>query len=76
MNDDDYINQVMQHARELQAKIAQAISESDKMRETLMEQARRSADATYEQTKAALDNLETAMKTGSEYLQRFMRGKY
>ena len=62
-----------QQARELQAKIAQALSESDKLRATLMENARISADQTTEQTKAAIDNLEAAMKSGSEFLQRFLR---
>jgi len=65
----------MEQARELQAKIAQAIGESDKLRDVLMEQARQSADATNEQTKAALDNLESAMKTGSEFLQKFLRNE-
>jgi hypothetical protein len=64
----------MEQAKELQAKIAQALGESDKLRDTLMDQARQSADVTNEQTKAALDNLESAMKSGSEFLQKFLRG--
>ena len=39
-----------------------------------MDQAKQSADVTNEQTKAALDNLESAMKSGSEFLQKFLRG--
>ena len=70
---DDYVKKMFEQARELQEKIAQAIGESDKFREALVEQARKSADATHEQTKAAIDNLEAAMKTGSEFLTRFMR---
>ncbi len=73
MNSDDFMEKAMQQARELQARIAQALTDSDKLRETLIEQARVSADATSEQTKAAIDNLESAMKTGSEFLQRFLR---
>jgi hypothetical protein len=73
VNSDDYMDKAMKQARELQAKIAQALADSDTFRETLIEQARLSADATAEQTKAAIDNLESAMKTGSEYLQRFLR---
>jgi hypothetical protein len=64
----------MEQARELQAKIAQALGDSDKLRETLIDEARQSADVTNEQTKAALDNLESAMKSGSEFLQKFLRG--
>ncbi|HUA08449.1 MAG TPA: hypothetical protein VMA98_04185 [Candidatus Acidoferrales bacterium] len=75
MSTDDFMAKAMEQARELQAKIAQAIGESDKLRDVLMEQARQSADATNEQTKAALDNLESAMKTGSEFLQKFLRNE-
>ncbi|HTV91295.1 MAG TPA: hypothetical protein VMG98_01115 [Verrucomicrobiae bacterium] len=74
MSSDDFMTKAMEQARELQAKIAQALGESDKLRETLVEEARRSADATNDQTKAALDNLESAMKSGSEFLQKFLRG--
>jgi hypothetical protein len=70
---DDYMKRMLEHARELQDKIGQAIGESDKFRDALVEQARQSADATHEQTKAAIDNLESAMKTGSEAIARFMR---
>jgi ABC-type transporter Mla subunit MlaD len=70
---DDYVKKMFEQARELQDKITQAIGESDKFRDSLLEQARKSADVTHEQTKAALDNLEAAMKTGSEFLTRFMR---
>ena len=73
MSSDDFMTKAMEQARELQAKIAQALGESDKLRETLMEEARRSADTTNEQTKAALDNLESAMKSGSDFLQKFLR---
>ncbi len=73
MNDDS-MKQAMEHARDLQEKLAQTLGESDKLRAALMEQARRSADATHEQTKAALDDLEAAMKSGAETLQRFLRG--
>jgi hypothetical protein len=68
------MTKAMEQAKELQAKIAQALGESDKLRDTLMDQARQSADVTNEQTKAALDNLESAMKSGSEFLQKFLRG--
>ena len=75
MSSDDFMEKAMQQARELQAKISQALSESDKFRATLMENARASADATNEQTKAAIDNLEEAMKSGSDFLQRFLRNE-
>jgi hypothetical protein len=68
------MTKAMEQARELQAKIAQALGESDKLRATLIDEARQSADVTNEQTKAALDNLESAMKSGSEFLQKFLRG--
>lgn len=74
MSTDDFMNKAMEQARELQNRIAQALGDSDKLRETLMDQAKQSADATNEQTKAALDNLEAAMKSGSESLQKFLRG--
>lgn len=74
MSSDDFMTKAMEQARELQNRIAQALGESDKLRETLMDQAKQSADVTNEQTKAALDNLETAMKSGSEFLQKFLRG--
>jgi hypothetical protein len=68
------MTKAMEQARELQAKIAQALGDSDKLRATLIDEARQSADVTNEQTKAALDNLESAMKSGSEFLQKFLRG--
>lgn len=74
MSTDDFMTKAMEQARELQAKIAQALGESDKLRATLIDEARQSADVTNEQTKAALDNLESAMKSGSEFLQKFLRG--
>ncbi|MGC2131205.1 MAG: hypothetical protein WA629_14065 [Candidatus Aquilonibacter sp.] len=74
MSSDDFMTKAMEQARELQTKIAQALGESDKLRATLIDQARQSADVTNEQTKAALDNLESAMKSGSEVLQKFLRG--
>jgi hypothetical protein len=74
MSTDDFMNKAMEQARELQNRIAQALGDSDKLRETLMDQAKQSADVTNEQTKAALDNLEAAMKSGSEFLQKFLRG--
>ncbi len=74
MSSDDFMTKAMEQARELQNRIAQAIGDSDKLRATLMDQAKQSADATNEQTKAALDNLEAAMKSGSEFLQKFLRG--
>ena len=73
MNNDDFLNKALEQARELQQKIAAAIGDSDKFRETIMEHARNGADATHEQTKAALDNLEAAMKNGSEFLAAFLR---
>ena len=75
MNGDEFMEKAMQQARELQTKIAQALSESDKLRATLMENARESADQANEQTKAAIDNLEAAMRSGSDFLQQFLRGK-
>jgi hypothetical protein len=74
MSSDDFMTKAMEQAKELQAKIAQALGESDKLRDTLMDQARQSADVTNEQTKAALDNLESAMKSGSDFLAKFLRG--
>ncbi len=76
MSSDDFMNKAMEQARELQTKIAQALGDSDKLRATLIDQARQSADVTNEQTKAALDNLESAMKSGSEVLQKFLRGDH
>jgi F0F1-type ATP synthase membrane subunit b/b' len=73
MSTDDFMDKAMQQAKELQAKISQALTESDKLRATLMENARTSADLTNEQTRTAIDNLESAMKSGSEFLQRFLR---
>jgi len=72
---DDYVKKAFEQARELQEKIVAALGDSDKLRETLMAQARASADATHEQTKAALDNLEAAMKNGQEFLANFMKGR-
>lgn len=74
MSSDDFMSKAAEQARELQAKIAQALNDSDKLRATLIEQARQSAGVTNEQTKTALDNLESAMKSGSDYLQKFLRG--
>lgn len=74
MSTDDFMNKAMEQARELQNRIAQALGDSDKLRETLMDQAKQSADVTNEQTKAALDNLDAAMKSGTEFLQKFLRG--
>ena len=74
MSSDDFMTKALEQARELQNRIAQALGDSDKLRETLMDQAKQSADVTNEQTKAALDNLEAAMKSGSEVLQKFLRG--
>lgn len=74
MSTDDFMNKAMEQARELQNRIAQALGDSDKLRETLMDQAKQSADITNEQTKAALDNLDAAMKSGTEFLQKFLRG--
>jgi hypothetical protein len=42
--------------------------------EAQMQRARESVDETHQQTKAALDNLDAAMKSGSEFLQKFLRG--
>ena len=64
----------MEQARQLQEKIMSAIADSDKLRDSLMEQARKSADATHEQTKNALDQFEAQLKAGSEMLAKFMRG--
>jgi len=75
MSTDDFMTKAMEQARELQKRIADALGDSDKLRATLMEQARQSADMTNEQTKTALDNLEAAMKSGSESLQKFLRGE-
>ncbi|MGB6987111.1 MAG: hypothetical protein WBD74_14155 [Candidatus Aquilonibacter sp.] len=74
MSTDDFMNKAMEQARELQNRIAEALGDSDKLRETLMDQAKQSADVTSEQTKAALDNLDAAMKSGTEFLQKFLRG--
>ena len=74
MSSDDFMTKAMEQARELQNRIAQALGDSDKLRDTLMDQAKQSADVTNEQTKAALDNLEAAMKSGSDFLQKFLRG--
>jgi hypothetical protein len=73
MNNDDFMKKAFEQARELQEKIAEAIGNSDQLRETIMEHARRGADATHEQTKAALDNLEAAMKHGSESVADFLK---
>jgi 2-oxo-4-hydroxy-4-carboxy--5-ureidoimidazoline (OHCU) decarboxylase len=75
MTDDDFTARARAQAKELQERIAQALRESDTLRETLIAQAKHSADLANEQTKAGLDALESAMKTGSETLARFMRGE-
>ena len=72
---DDFAKQAMEQARQLQEKIMSAIADSDKLRDALMEQARKSADVTHEQTKTALDQFEAQLKAGSEMLQNFMRGR-
>ena len=71
---DDFSKQAMEQARQLQEKIMQALADSDKLRESLMERARQSADATHQQTKTALDQFDAQLKAGSEMLQKFMRG--
>jgi len=72
---DEFMAKAMEQAKELQARFAQAIAESDKLRDAFMEQARQSAETTNQQTKAALDSLESTMKAGSEFLQKFLSGK-
>ncbi len=47
MNNDDFLKKALEQARELQEKIAAAIGDSDKFRETIVEHARNSADATH-----------------------------
>ena len=71
---DDFSKQAMEQAKALQEKIMQALADSDKLRDSLIEQARQSADATHQQTKAALDQFESQLKAGSEMLAKFMRG--
>lgn len=81
---DDFMAQAIAQARELQQKISEAVlkgqehakpyleqtmKQADALRETLILQARRSADVTHEQTDKALDELNTAMKAGSEALR-------
>jgi ABC-type transporter Mla subunit MlaD len=74
-SNDDYMKHMFEQAKALQDKIAQAIGESDKFRDALVDQARKSADATHEQTRAAIDSMEDALKTGSEFLARFLRDR-
>jgi phosphoribosylaminoimidazole-succinocarboxamide synthase len=72
---DDFMKRAAEQAQELQRKIAEALGQSEKLRETIFQQARASADLTNEQTKSALDNLDAAMKNGTEFLQSFLRGR-
>jgi truncated hemoglobin YjbI len=71
---DDFSKTMQQQAKELQERFAAAMRDTEKYRDALMQQARQSADMTHEQTKAAIDNLESAMKSGSEFLTRFLKG--
>jgi hypothetical protein len=75
MSSDEFFAKATEQAKELQARFTEAMAESDKLRAALMDQARQSADATNQQTKAALDSLESTMKAGSEFLQKFLSGK-
>ena len=78
---DDFVTQALAQARELQQRVTetllkgqehakpyleQSMKHAEALRETLLLQARRSADVTHEQTNKALDELNAAMKAGSE----------
>jgi hypothetical protein len=72
---DDFMAKAMEQAKELQTRFAQAVADSDKLRDAFLDQARQSAELTNQQTKAALDSLEATMKAGSEFFQKFLSGK-
>jgi len=78
------MKKALDQARDLQQRIAEAMSKSneqakpyvdqamqqaDALRETLIQQGQRSADLTHEQTTRALDQLNAAMKAGSEAMR-------
>ena len=81
---DDVMRKVMEQAKDLQQKVTeamakgqeqakpyveQAMKQADTLRATLITHARDSADSTHEQTNQALDQLDTALKSGSEALK-------
>jgi hypothetical protein len=81
---EDFMKKAVDQARDLQQKIAEAMSkgqeqaqpfveqtmkQADALRETLVEHGKRSADLTHEQTTKALDDLNHAMKAGSEAMR-------
>jgi F0F1-type ATP synthase membrane subunit b/b' len=81
---DDFMNKAAAQARELQEKLAEAMSKgheqakpyvdqamkhADELRDTLIDHAKRSADITHEQTNKALDQLNEAMKSGGEAMR-------
>lgn len=78
---DDIIEKMRAQARDLQKQISEAMAkgneqsapyverarkEAENLRETLMQHARQSAALTNEQTTKALDDLNSAMKSGTE----------
>jgi hypothetical protein len=81
---DDFFSKAAAQARELQQKLTEAMTKSqeqakpfmdqamkqaDDLRDTLVDHAKRSADLTHEQTTKALDQLNAAMKAGSEAMR-------
>ena len=73
MSSDDFMTKAMEQAKELQAKLRRPWRKRQIARHPYGS-SWQSADVTNEQTKAALDNLESAMKSGSEFLRKFLRG--
>ncbi|HTX56065.1 MAG TPA: hypothetical protein VMD47_03085 [Candidatus Acidoferrales bacterium] len=73
------LEEAMKQLHELQNVGSQVLGEIAKLQRAALEasiqRARESADLTNEQTKGALDNLESAMKSGSQFLQKFLRGQ-
>lgn len=81
---DDFMSKATAQARELQQKLTEAMSKSqeqakpymdqalkqaDELRETLLDHAKRSADLTHEQTTKALDQINEAIKSGTEAMR-------
>ena len=80
----DFVETALAQARELQAKLTEAMSKSgegvkphvdellrqaDVLRDTLIEHGRRSAEMTHEQTTQALDLLDHALQAGTHAMR-------
>jgi biopolymer transport protein ExbB/TolQ len=72
---DDFTKTMQQQAKEMQERFAAAMADTEKFRDAFLKQARETADTTHEQTKAAIDQIESAMKAGSEFFAKFVKGE-